>query len=592
MMKFVMFGFVMAAGFFPSMVKGQTLSFLKTLPGPNNQGSIMIVDASGVYSFGDAIRKYDLDGAAVWSREHPRGETVAWLASTNAGVYAAGHISPNSPVGRIEAFVSLYDAQGNEVWNRPIKFPDSGTINRSVAADETGVYVAGTANAALGTSYYLRKYDPHGTELWTKTFDDFVGGIAVDPSGVYVRMARSIRKYDRNGNEVWVRTLEGSSQPYDMKANATGVYLTGYDNGKGYFLARYDSSGNEAWIRYGQSGWIGLDADSVYVTALTFRESGQCASGLADVFIVRYDTDGKVLWRRQFGTYENEYPQSIAAGMNGVFVTGFGSGRSFLAKLEQAAVSSTTEPRIRNECVVNAASYVGGAVSPGEIVTIFGSDIGPAQPVSARGDRTFETVLAATRVLFDGIPGPLLYTSAGQVSAVVPNAVAGKSSVGIQVEYRGVLSRAVSLAVLKAHPGIFSLDASGSGQAAVLNEDGTPNSPTNPAKRGSIISIFATGGGATTPAIADGGITGNPPPRLNASVRVYFPNTVYLYDEAEDIVAEVSYAGAVTGFVGGLVQVNARLPESSPIGYVLLMLAVGDTKDDPSRSVRISVTER
>lgn len=98
--------------------------------------------------------------------------------------------------------------------------------------------------------------------------------------------------------------------------------------------------------------------------------------------------------------------------------------------------ASTSEPLIRNECVVNGASYVGGAVSPGEIVTIFGSAIGPAQIVAARGDRKLETVLAETRVFFDGIPAPLLYTSAEQVSAVVPNAVADKSSVGIQVEFR------------------------------------------------------------------------------------------------------------------------------------------------------------
>jgi uncharacterized protein (TIGR03437 family) len=309
--------------------------------------------------------------------------------------------------------------------------------------------------------------------------------------------------------------------------------------------------------------------------------------------VVRYDTDGKVLWRRQFGTYENEYPQSIAAGTSGVFVAGFGSGRSFLAKLDPAPVAdSTSEPRIRNECVVNAASYVGGAVSPGEIVTIFGSAMGPAQLVSARGDRAFETVLAETRVLFDGIPAPLLYASAAQVSVVVPNAVAGKSSVGIQVEYRGVLSKAVSLAVLKVHPGIFSVDGSGLGQPAVLNEDGTPNSPTNPAKRGSTISIFATGGGTTNPPTADGSITGSPPPRLNASVRVYFPYSDF-NDEAAVIEVEVSYAGAVANLVGGLVQVNAKLPESLPIGNVSLVLAVGDGEGNSSLPVvRISVTER
>ena len=586
-MRFGMF--VLAVGLCISTVQGQTVSLFKTLPGPHNAGSIMLVDASGVYSFGDTIRKYNLDGAEVWSRNHPRHETVAWLASTNAGVYAAGHIS-TAPAG-IEAFVSLYDAQGNELWNRPIKFANARTINRSVAADETGVYVLGAADTDFGSSAYLRKHDPGGTEVWTKSLDRSIAGMTVDSSGIYVLLARSIRKYDRTGNELWVRTVEGSGQSYDMKANATGVYLTGYDNDKGYYLARYDSNGNQAWIRYGQSGWIALDANSIYVTAFTFRESGQCASGSSDNFVMRYNTDGNVLWMRQFGTYGEEYPQSIAADSTGVYVTGFGSGRAFLAKLEEAAVNSTTEPRIHNECVVNAASYVGGAVSPGEIVTIFGRAVGPALGVSASGDRTFETVLAETRVLFDGIPARLLYTSAEQVSVLVPNAISGKSSVGIQVEYRGVLSKAVTLPVLKVHPGIFSFDGSGSGQAAVLNEDGTPNSPANPARRGSIISIFATGGGQTNPATEDGSIAGNPPPRLTASTRVHFP-VCCIDDETYEILAEVSYAGAVTGFVGGLVQVNARLPESSKVGDVSFALTVGDGEANSSQSVRISVKER
>jgi uncharacterized protein (TIGR03437 family) len=74
-----------------------------------------------------------------------------------------------------------------------------------------------------------------------------------------------------------------------------------------------------------------------------------------------------------------------------------------------------SEPQIRNECVVNAASEVGGAVSPGEIVTIFGSGMGPVDTVfaSLSEDRTLPTVIAQTRVLFGGVaaPLPLQFTS-------------------------------------------------------------------------------------------------------------------------------------------------------------------------------------
>ena len=175
------------------------------------------------------------------------------------------------------------------------------------------------------------------------------------------------------------------------------------------------------------------------------------------------------LWTRQFGTGRYEDVAGIVVDPSSIFVAGsqvVGSiqfpartvDRAFLTKLEKAAVTaSPSETRIRNECVLSAGNYVGGAVSPGEIVTIFGQTLGPSQPVSATiiEGRPVDATLAETRVLFDGVAAPLLYVSSGQVSAIVPNGVASRASVEIQVEYRGVLSNAVILPVLKMHPGIF-----------------------------------------------------------------------------------------------------------------------------------------
>src|SRR6185369_4403762 len=157
--------------------------------------------------------------------------------------------------------------------------------------------------------------------------------------------------------------------------------------------------------------------------------------------------------------------------------------KALLARIEKALVTlPATRPHIYWECVVNAASYVGGGVAPGEIVTIFGAAMGPSELVRLRvaEDSRLATTLAETRILFDGVPAPLLYVSDRQSSAIVPYAVAGRPSVDVQVEYRGVRSDAVTAPVLASRPGIFSLDGSGRGQGAILNEDGSVNSPSNP----------------------------------------------------------------------------------------------------------------
>jgi uncharacterized protein (TIGR03437 family) len=87
--------------------------------------------------------------------------------------------------------------------------------------------------------------------------------------------------------------------------------------------------------------------------------------------------------------------------------------------------------------VVNAASYIGGGVAPGEIVTLFGSALGPAELVRLRltDDGRVATTLADTRILFNGLPAPLLYVSDKQSSAIVPYAMSGRSTVDVQVEY-------------------------------------------------------------------------------------------------------------------------------------------------------------
>src|SRR6185295_4732539 len=115
-------------------------------------------------------------------------------------------------------------------------------------------------------------------------------------------------------------------------------------------------------------------------------------------------------------------------------------------------------------------SYEGGAVAPGEIVTILGSGLGPASLVSSRGDNgRLPAAVAESRVLFDGVPAPMLYASSQALSAIVPYGVGGKTSTDVQVEFQGARSDVLTIPVLDTRPGIFSLDGSGAGQAAALN---------------------------------------------------------------------------------------------------------------------------
>src|SRR5262249_4152281 len=214
------------------------------------------------------------------------------------------------------------------------------------------------------------------------------------------------------------------------------------------------------------------------------------------------------------------------------------------------SLPADTRPAISWECVVNSASYAGGGVAPNEIVTIFGQAIGPRDPSTFQlgTDGTVSTILSNTRVLFNGIAAPLLYTSASQVSAIVPNSAGASSTATVEVEYRGVRSEVLTVPVALTRPGIFTTDGSGSGQGAILNEDGTVNSPKNPAAKGSVIAVYLTGGGLTDPTSADGAILTGAPPTPKQ------PIAVLLDDPAEEGTispAEILFAGGVPQSLAG-----------------------------------------
>ncbi|MGA3042206.1 MAG: glycosyl hydrolase [Bryobacteraceae bacterium] len=220
---------------------------------------------------------------------------------------------------------------------------------------------------------------------------------------------------------------------------------------------------------------------------------------------------------------------------------------------------SNASPVLPATGVVNAANYAPGAVAPGEIVSLFGTGIGPPTPSSLEltNPVLIANALAGVHVLFDGVPAPVLYASAGQVNVVVPYAVAGESNTVVQVEYLGALSPPVSLPVAATAPAIFTLNASGTGPGAILNAaDSSVNTAENPVAPGDWVSIFVTGAGATTPAGVDGLLPAGPSYKPNAPVSVTIGG----------LLCGLDYEGAAPGLVSGLVQINAQLPTTVTSG--------------------------
>ena len=219
--------------------------------------------------------------------------------------------------------------------------------------------------------------------------------------------------------------------------------------------------------------------------------------------------------------------------------------------------------------VVNAADYYRfGPLITGEIVSIFGVNLGPIRGVAFDGSlSSAPTSLAGTRVLFNGVAAPLIYVQDRQINAVIPTPTALPAQV--QVEFQNVLSSIFTAGSASAAyaPGIFTLDFSGTGQAVILNQDGTLNTVSTPAPRGSKISIYATGLGQTNPPIMDGKIA-TAPAAVLAEVSVYFSTDQFFPTFPSP---SVTYAGLAPGSVG-VYRVDAVVPLDLPAGSAPLRL--------------------
>lgn len=227
-------------------------------------------------------------------------------------------------------------------------------------------------------------------------------------------------------------------------------------------------------------------------------------------------------------------------------------------------------PRPQLSAVTNAASYQ-AAIAPGQMVTLWGSDLGPAklQPLQQDDNSLVSTTVAGVRILFDGVPAPIVYASATQSSAVVPYFGATKATTHVQVEYQGVRSDPLEVPLSATAPGLFTNDASGTGAGAILNEDGvTRNTVASPARAGSIVVLWGTGEGLTDPPGVDGRLAIDVLPKPLAPVSV----------DIGGFPAVIEYAGAAPGTIPGLFQINARMSSDvKPGANVPVRVRVGNS---------------
>jgi uncharacterized protein (TIGR03437 family) len=552
-------------------------NILYTLPTGGSVESLAVDAAGDVYSAGTA-------GPGL---------------TTTAGVYqsqSAGGVSCpsglNGPEVRCNnAFITKLSPSGNVVWSTYLGGfgPDDA---HAIAVDSAGnVWAAGetlspnfpTTAGAISRTFqgevdlgplrygdaFVAKLDPTGSHL---LYSSYLGGSG--PDGAFSLAL------DGTG-AVYVAGGTGSPN-FPTTPGALQTTYTGYDPnippglGPDGFITKLDASGDLIYSTLTASASRSIVADAsgqLYVgvsgdaTSSTIQPS--CATPQTVAVSVINSAGSAVVASSPIpgaylaldgkgGLYSSGLAQTpVFFSTPHAFQTEYGGGNSdaFAAKVD---FSQPAGPSIAS--VLNAASlfpgfatnFPTGAVAPGEIVTIFGNDFGAAQP----------------SVNFGQFPAPVLYHSTCQINTVVPFEVNQLPTTLVTVQLGGENGEQtlgpIKLPVVVAAPGIFTANASGSGQAAVLNQDSSVNSSSNPAARGSTVSVYLTGTGALNPAIADGSL---------GPMTAPFPAPVAgISATIGGVDAPVTFAGQAPGLIAGATQVNIQIPQYAPFGAAVAVI--------------------
>jgi trimeric autotransporter adhesin len=480
--------------------------------------------------------------SSTFVMEIPNGGTVKTIAGSGASPYFGGDgglatsAQLYSPSGI--AFSTSGDSAGNwyiaDTSNNRIRVVTpagvistiAGTVDpaqlsapRAIAIDgSNNLYIADTGNNVV------RELTPVGTMTTIASQLNNPVSVAVDSKGsVYIA--------DSGNNRIVEVTAPGTVSTYAkingplavavdasgnlVVADATQIWKVAADGTTNSLITGLSSPSGLAFAPDGSL----MIADTGANAIRELSPSGTLTV-IAGTRAAGFSGDGNTALAAQLNA-----PGGIAIGANRTILIA-DSGNNRIRILTPSTIASDTA----TVTVVNAASLAAGAIAPGEIITVFGTGFNTTK----------------TQLLLNGAAATLFYTSATQINALVPTGLAANSTATLSIVVGGAAVAGSSVPVISAAPGIFTI-AGGAGQAAANNQDGTLNSASNPAARGSVVSLYATGQGSGT----------------NATL------SIAGYD------APIRYSGAAPGFPG-LMQINAQIPAGFlPPGIQPVLLTVG-----------------
>ena len=507
----------------------------------------------------------------------------AALATVNAiavdaqgNAYIVGATSteyiPADGIG-MHACVIKLSADGSTVVYTAVLSGSNQESAVAVSADASGfAYVTGFTNspdfpATAGAvqpqlagvrNAFVTKLDPSGSI----SYSTFLGGSGKD-GGAAVQADASGNAYVAGTTtSLDFPTTSGSVEPDPLipawSNTPTGFVAKIAPDGKSLVYASYFAApvalalgaSNDVYLA-GGTGPAGIP--------ITPSAPMPCAPGGPESaggdFVAHLNADGALV-DATYVNFDATAPMGFGLTTNGSAVMAV-FGRA--AQVNFGAPGWTAAPCMTLSAL-NAATLDPTPVVPGEFVTFVGFGIGPESGVSAAASAQGTPLsLGGVQVLFDGKPAPLIYAQSEQVNAQAPFELNGQTSTTITLTYGGNTFGPVTVPLRFAYPGLFRMQAGVTAQAMAENADGSINSPSNPAPRGSVVTLWGTGFPPLNSGCTTGGVNVDSPVNLAAGYTAVLSGG-----------GTVTYAGGAPLLACGVVQIDMQVPADAVPGPLLL----------------------
>jgi hypothetical protein len=338
--------------------------------------------------------KIDANGDAQWAKTYG-GTNDDWASSvqqTSDGGYIVSGFTKSFSVGSWDVFLMKTDANGNIQWAKTYGGASEDYAYFVQQTSDGGYIVAGRTRSfgAGGYDIFLIKTDANGNVQWAKTYggtgDELFSSVQQTSDGGYIVAGRTLSfgaggndifliKTDENGDVQWAKTYGGTNHDYALSVQQTsdgGYIVAGWTSsfGAGWddiFLIKTDANGNIIWAKtYGGSAneyafSVQQTSDGGYIVA---GRTSSFGAGWDDIFLIKTDANGNIIWAKTYGGSANEYAFSVQQTSDGGYIVA-GRTSSFGAGIwDVFLVKTDVNGNIGSCSIVQNASPTVNTVSP------------------------------------------------------------------------------------------------------------------------------------------------------------------------------------------------------------------------------------